>query len=200
MVVLHVYNINIYIDVQPRTCVRGNLTLDNFSKFCCGSRRLPLFTSSLLLYFLSYIMKNPTPHHSIQLKHRVCSYYKEHLPDCSFRSVSRLFGLHASGRVLSRWYHQWDGTANSLKEKVGRGRHSILNRAEINRHITFTIRRHNRISRPVSYRHIHCETKAKTCKEMSLRTIQRYGKEKYAIKYKTTKKRTLHERKNLIHI
>lgn len=145
--------------------------------------------------FLSYfiIMKQHSKYYSATFKHGVCLYYKQHLPDSSFRSVSKLFSIDPTGKTLSRWYSQWNGTISSLQPKPKTGRPTILSRKQMERYIGDMVVSRNRVSHPISYRTILSHVRSKTKKDISITTVKRYGRELLGIKAKTVKKRTLHE-------
>jgi hypothetical protein len=77
------------------------------------------------------------------------------------------------------------------------GRPSILQPAEIKQHIGTTVRSYNRQHQSVHYPDLLTPVREATGTSLSLRTLQRYGKETLHIKNKRTKKRTQRERKHI---
>jgi transposase len=93
-------------------------------------------------------------------------------------------------RTLIRWHQRWDGTAASLKQQQRSGRPCTLTPAEVSRHIRAPILAANRAHRAIHYSDIWRQVETKTGKKITLRTVQRTGKETLAIKERTTRKRT----------
>jgi hypothetical protein len=130
---------------------------------------------------------------SADTKHHILLEYTKHDPSHTFTALARRHAIKGGMRVIRRWHRQWDGTAASLVHKKGAGRPCILNRGEINRCIQAPILASNRSHTAVSYTQLLPEVQGKTGKHISLRTIQRIGKEQLRIKLKHTKKRTADE-------
>jgi hypothetical protein len=80
-----------------------------------------------------------------------------------------------------------------LKHKNGAGRHRILNPSEVTRYIRQPIARKNRSHRAVHYTDLFHRVRENSGREVSLRTIQRYGKEDAKVKMRRTKKCTVDE-------
>ena len=96
---------------------------------------------------------------------------------------------------MQRWHARWDGTPASLKRKEGTGKAPLLSRAEISRHVRAPVLAANRAHRAISYPELLPEVQRKTGKQLSLRTLQRTGKEVLRARSKRTKKRTADESK-----
>ena len=95
--------------------------------------------------------------------------------------------------MLQRWHAQWDGTAASLKEGKSSGRPRVLNRAQVSRHVRAPILAANRAHRAIHYSELLPTVRQKTGAEVSLRSLQRYGKEELGARDKHSKKRTADE-------
>jgi transposase-like protein len=128
-----------------------------------------------------------------EFKHTILSLYATHIRGRSFESLARIHGIPGGRRTIHRWYHSWNGTAASLEPKQGQGRTRILTTTETYQHITRKIRTRNRTPRSINYAQVRSALIRKTNKQVSLRTVQRIGKQQLRIKAKTTKTRTIKE-------
>lgn len=135
------------------------------------------------------------PQLSPEVKHHILQHYSSRDPARSFVSLARLHNIAGGERTLRRWHQQWDGTVQSLQRKQGSGRPRTLSRAEVNRHVRTPIRSANRAHRAISYTTLLPDVQLKTGKNVTLRTLQRYGKEELKANQKHTKKRTADESK-----
>lgn len=123
----------------------------------------------------------------------------EYIPRSSTHSFAALAHRHAvrGGEwVVRSWYRRWDGTPASLEMQPRSGRPRILSKAEVSRHVRAPILAANRVHRAVHYTTLLHTVKAKTGKELSLRTLRRYGKDQLGARHKRTKKRTADESKS----
>jgi transposase len=128
-------------------------------------------------------------------KQNIVEYYIQHHSGESFSSVAKRFSIKGGHVTVARWYHDYDGTIESLEPKFRSGRPHILNNNEISQNITNVIRSSNRAGRGIHYTNLVEPIQQKTSKQVSLRTIQRYGQEK-GIKSKRTTKRKASECKH----
>ena len=94
---------------------------------------------------------------------------------------------------MRRWHMQWDGTAASLQHKEGAGRPRALSRREVQQHVRSPILRANRAHKAVHYPAVADTVRQRTGKEVSLRTVRRYGKEELGARQRKGKKRTAEE-------
>lgn len=90
---------------------------------------------------------------------------------------------------MSDWYHAWEGTVESLKRKKGQGRKRKLSEEEVKQYILEPIRKKNRKTEPVQYRDVLAPLQDGTGKKVSLRTVQRIGKENAGINTERTQKK-----------
>jgi transposase len=134
-------------------------------------------------------MKHLTPHH----KHSILLEYQPHSRDHSFAALAARHGITGGYKVIERWHTQWDGTATSLEEKQHTGKQRILSSQEVQRYVAPHIRAKNRSAQRVHYTDIHSAVEAQTGRHMSLRTLQRYGKEELHAHQTHGKKRTADE-------
>ena len=125
--------------------------------------------------------------------HNILTLYSSNKNKHTFKSLALEYNIKGGRDVVARWYHQWDGTPQSLERKKGSGRPSVLTSQQVNEYIRMPIRNKNRSSKPIHYPQLHTSIQQKTGKQISLRTIQKIGKEKLGVKQKRTKKRTSQE-------
>jgi hypothetical protein len=136
-------------------------------------------------------MKHLLPQH----KHSILLEYQPHSHDHSFAALAHRHGIKGGYKVIERWYDRWNGTSSSLEEKPHPGGQRILNTQEVQRYVAPRIRAKNRSAQRVHYTDIHEAVEEKTGKHMSLRTLQRYGKEDLDAHQTRGKKRTAEESK-----
>ena len=134
-------------------------------------------------------MQTYTPQH----KHDILSHYRVGSRDASFRALARRFAVQGGDAVILRWYQRWDGTPQSLEHKRGAGRPRSLSKKEVQQHVRTPILRANRAHKAVHYPAVAEAVRQKTGREVSLRTVQRYGKEELGAKQRRGKKRTAEE-------
>jgi transposase len=135
-----------------------------------------------------------------ELKHFILTQYQYKRHGSGFDALAQRYGIAGGGRTVKDWYDRWDGTIESLKRKPGAGRPRLLGEEEVTQHITTPIRKKNRQSQPVHYRDVLQPLRENTGKRVSLRTVQRYGKENEGMNLKRTIKKTKWECKFFIHI
>ena len=129
-----------------------------------------------------------------EVKQLILSQYSSSDATRSFRALSHQYGMEPSGGTISRWYSDWDGTIESLQHKQGAGRPRILTRSEVTKYIQQPVAKANRSNTAIDYNEIHTRVEEKTGQELSLRTVQRYGKEDAGIKSQSTHAVTVDER------
>jgi transposase len=134
-------------------------------------------------------MREFTPQH----KHNILTHYCAGVRGSGFAALARRFAVKGGAGVILRWHVRWDGTPASLQEQPRSGRPRTLSRAEISRHVRAPLLAANRAHRAVHYTTLLPAVRAKTGKELSLRTLRRYGKEQLGAKQKRSKKRTAGE-------
>jgi transposase len=135
-------------------------------------------------------MIDSSRYYSTDYKLRVVRYYIDRLPDISYSAVAKLFGIPGGKGTVQRWHHQYDGSTSSLESKSRSGRPPLLTATLINKYIRDPITQANREPRPITYNQVHSRIKSRTKKNVSLRTVQRYGHERVGIKMKKTIIRT----------
>jgi len=132
-------------------------------------------------------------------KHNILTIYSSENNTHTLASLARQYSLQGGGRLIQNWYKQWNGTPQSLERKKGSGRPFVLTSQQVDKYIRMPIQNKNRSCKPVHYPQLHTSIQQKTGKQMSLRTIQKIGKEKLGVKQKRTKKRTAQESKQKQH-
>jgi transposase len=132
-------------------------------------------------------------HLSADAKHRILLEYRPRTPGYTFQALADRHGIAGGRWVIERWYHQWNGTAQSLEEKPHPGRPRLLSSAEVNQYIRTPIRTANRRHESIHYTDIHDTLIINTDKNISLRAVQYYGKREINAKQKRTRKRSAQE-------
>jgi transposase len=132
-------------------------------------------------------------HFPPEQKHSILLEYIPRSTTHSFAALAARHGVAGGGNTVQIWHQRWDGTAASLQRKEGGGRPRALNSREVQQHIRTPILRANRAHKVVHYTALLPPLQQKTGKEMSLRTVQRYGKEKLGARQRRGKKRTAEE-------
>ena len=133
------------------------------------------------------------PHLNAEAKHAILLEYTPRSPAHSFVALAQRHSIAGGAKVLQRWHAQWDGTATSLKEGKSSGRPRLLSRAQVSRHVRAPILAANRAHRAIHYSELLPKVRQKTGVEVSLRSLQRYGKEELGARNKHSKKRTADE-------
>lgn len=133
-------------------------------------------------------------HLDANTKHHILLEYSPHGRDRSFAALALRHQIAGGARTVQRWHSRWDGTPQSLEEGERSGRPRVLSKREVTRHVTAPIRNSNRAARPVRYPKLLPQVQAATGKELSLRTLQRYGHEEAGGRQTRGKKRTAQER------
>jgi len=127
-------------------------------------------------------------------KHAILLEYIPHSPTHSFAALAARHGVAGGEEVVRRWHGRWDGTAASLQRKEGGGRPRALSSREVQQYVRAPILAANRKHKAVHYTTLLSPLQQKTGKEISLRTVQRYGKDELGARQRRGKKRTAEER------
>ena len=133
------------------------------------------------------------PHLRAETKHAILLEYTPRSPSHSFVALAQRHGIAGGAKVLQRWHARWDGTAASLQEGKSSGRARALSGAEVSRHVRAPILAANRAHRAIHYTELLPRVQAATGKQLSLRSLQRYGEKELEARDKRTKKRTADE-------
>jgi len=133
------------------------------------------------------------PHLTPQLKHHILLQLPSHPHASDFQQLAELHGIRGGRVVVWRWWRRWKQNRQPLQRKAGTGKAPLLTPSEVSRYIRAPILAANRSHRAIHYPTIHKSLQCKTGKEVSLRTVRRYGKEQLRVKQKRTTKRTTDE-------
>jgi hypothetical protein len=136
-------------------------------------------------------MKQLTP----EVKHSILTHYTSPLNRDALPTILSLHDVSATRQSVEYWRKQWNGTIDSLRHKEGAGRPRVLSEAQVRRHIAAPIRNSNRTGRPIHYTQLLPSVQAATHTNVSLQTIQRYGKQDCNAKNIRGRKRTVDESK-----
>ena len=126
-------------------------------------------------------------------KHSILFEYTPQSRTHSFAALAVRHGVAGGEQTVRRWHKQWDGTPQSLEHEKGAGRPRALDSREVQQHVRTPILRANRAHKAVHYSNLLSAVRQKTGKELSARTLRRYGKEELGAKQKRGKKRTADE-------
>jgi hypothetical protein len=135
------------------------------------------------------------PQLSAETKHAILLHARSRGANQSLDDVAAVHGVAGGRRTLAKWRRKWDGTPRSLQRKAGSGKQRILSRAQVSQHVRAPILAANRAHRAIHYTTLLPSVREKTRKKVSLRSLQRLGKQELGVKRKHTKKRTADEGK-----
>jgi transposase len=130
-----------------------------------------------------------------KLKHRILQQYQPYSKEHSFSALARHYAVAGGESTIRKWHQQWNGTAASLERKAVSGRPRALNKTQVKNYIRMPIENKRRVHAAVHYTDLLLSVRQKTGKPISLRTVQRRGKEDLGVKQKRSKKRTASESK-----
>ena len=116
-------------------------------------------------------------HLTPELKHEILTQYLPSSRDNNFGALARRYNIKGGKGTIQRWYARWDGTPASLEQRPGAGRPRLLSAAQIRDTIALSIRNRNRTHHAIYYTELLPTVRDRTGASVSLRTIQRYGKE-----------------------
>jgi hypothetical protein len=133
------------------------------------------------------------PHLSAEAKHHILLEYAARDTTRSFAALARRHAVKGGSETMRQWYLRWDGTPASLRRKPGTGRARALSTAQVKQHVRAPILRSNLAYRTVKYTKLLPQVQASTGVDVSLRTLQRYGKEELGARSTRGKKRTADE-------
>lgn len=136
-------------------------------------------------------------HLSAAAKHHILLEYSPHERGRGFKALAARHNIKGGATLISTWHRRWDGTPQSLEEGARSGRPRALSSAQVRRHVAAPIRNANRAARVVSYTKLLPQVQSATHTEISLRTLQHYGKEELHATAKHGKKRTSDECQSL---
>ena len=112
-----------------------------------------------------------------QFKHKVLEEYRCRISGCGFKSLAKRFKIKGGHRLVMKWRHQWDGTVDSLNQKLRGHRTRVMTQQEVADHILEFVKSLNEKRMHVNYRTVQAHVKFELKREVPIRTIRRYGKE-----------------------
>ena len=128
-----------------------------------------------------------------QKKHSILLHLQSRRDDQTPDHIARLHGVSGGRRTLNKWREKWDGSAASLERTAVSGRPRLLTSTQVKQLIHTPIVKKNRAHTAISYTQLLPSILQKTHSQITLRTVQRYGKRDAGIKMKHTKKGTVNE-------
>lgn len=137
------------------------------------------------------------PHFTPLHKHTILTHVKHRGKGETLASIASLHGVKGGARTLQNWLRRWKGTPASLQRRAGSGRPTLLTPAQVTRHVRSRIQSANRSARAVHYPSLLPLVQQATGKQLSLRTLQNYGKQQLRVRQKRTKKQTANECKSV---
>jgi transposase len=140
-------------------------------------------------------------YYSPQLKQLVVDKFLSSQPKKSFRKIEREFEVgNGNGKTVGRWVKQYNGNIFSLMPIEHKGRPTNLTKHQVNFHIKNKIDKKNKRARPINYSTLYDSLPKKIRKQISLRQVQRIGRETLKGRKQKCVKRTLDECSILMHI
>ena len=131
-------------------------------------------------------------HFTADSKHAILLEYRRYSRTNGFASLALRHSVPGGVDTVFAWYQHWDGTPQSLERASGSGRARLLTPAEVSRHVRPRIAAANRNNRAINYSQMLSAVRQATRKQISLRTLRRYGKELGA-KFKRARGKTNRE-------
>ena len=177
--------LSVSTSVLPLSCASSWRQQTRFRT--CTNR---LFSATLRLAPAAHAAMKQLPP---EQKHSILLEYIPRSTTHSFAALAARHGVAGGGNTVQIWHQRWDGTAASLQRKEGGGRPRALSRREVQQHVRTPLLRANRAHKAVRYSTLLPTVRVKTGKEVSARTVRRYGKEELGAKQRRGKKRTAEE-------
>jgi transposase len=131
-------------------------------------------------------MMNKSDWYTNLFKHNVLTEYRPGVYGFEFKSLAKRFKIKGGHKLIMHWYRQWDGTVESLNQKLKGGRPRTMTKKEVKLYILDFVNMMNNQYKPVNYKMVQLHIEASLDKKVPLSTIQRYGKEECGIKCKKT--------------
>jgi transposase len=128
---------------------------------------------------------------SCDQKQEILQEYQPKVRGKGFKSLAKTFKVKGGACAIRRWYKKWDGTKESLEKDSGGDRRSILSEKEKKTLISGFINKKAKKD-AADYREVHENVESKTGKKISVKSVQRLGKELGSTS-KRTKRKTPYE-------
>jgi transposase len=130
---------------------------------------------------------------SEQVKATILREYVPYSRSHSFAALARRHNIKGGKSTIQKWYTRWKKSASGLKRKVGSARPRLLSAEQIRDYIELPIRNRNRAHLAIHYPDLLANVREKTGVNVSLSTIQRYGKKILGNRDQSTRARTAAE-------
>lgn len=130
---------------------------------------------------------------SADIKHAILLEYSPNDATRSFSALAARHGIKGGADVVRHWHDRWNHTPASLQHKAVSGRPRRLSRKEVQQHVRGPILLANKAHKVVHYSQLLPAVQQNTGKQLSARTLRRYGKEEVGAKQRRGKKRTADE-------
>jgi transposase len=102
-----------------------------------------------------------------------------------YQAIANLYEL-PSPNLVKYWVEKYKETKGEMKNRAGGNRKRKLDDEECEEHVRKFVVQNNRDGIAVTYKDVQNNVKKRTRKDVSLRTVQRYGKELCALVWKRT--------------
>lgn len=130
--------------------------------------------------------------HTVDFKLRVISEYQPGVRGHGFAAVAERFGVEHKS-VVRKWVSQYNGTKESLTKQTRPNNKRKMTLEESEEHINKFVAKKNKAGEAVDYGMVKKEVKEQLDKDVSLRTLQRYGHEDHGLTYKRTTRQLIAE-------
>jgi hypothetical protein len=142
-------------------------------------------------------MKSTYNSYSSIFKHNVLEEYRPGVYGCGFKSLAKRFKIKGGHKLIMRWYRQWNGTVQSLDQKLKDGGPSTMTKSEVKHYLSDFVATMNSQHKPVNYKIVQLHIEDSLGKRVPLSDIQRYGKE-CGIKWRKVQELTLRDSKYIV--
>jgi transposase len=134
----------------------------------------------------SAMSKRTHMQYSADTKHNILLQYRPHVRGCGFAALAKKHNVKGGARLVQLWYRGWNRSPESLKKQTTSHKPRILEAVEVKQHIRDYVEEQNQQAEPVGYKEVKEHVDQEIEKEVSMRTIQRYGKRDAMLSYKRT--------------
>jgi hypothetical protein len=118
--------------------------------------------------------------------------YRRRISGSGFKSLAKRCKIKGGHKLIMSWYRRLDGTVDSLNSKSRGHRARAMTQQEITDYILEFVKSMNEKRAHVNYRMVQANVKSTLKRDVSIRTIRRYGKE-CGIRWKKAREITLRD-------
>lgn len=147
----------------------------------------------LCLLFLLLLLAHKMKQLSAEAKHAILLEYQPRSATHSFSALAARHSISGGSQTLEKWFQRWNGTVESLTRRSGSGRPRALTTTQVQRYIRQPVLQANRAHRAIHYPDLMPRLRQQTRQSVSLRTVQRYGRNELKIRDKKGIKRQASE-------